>query len=195
MVKLLGKGNLQTVHGKEHARDRKILSPIFTPTNLKGYVPRVAKLAENTVASWKKASNTTGDILAYAEIRKYVLRVGLELVLGFDVTRTSPTEYDRVSHLFTELFAGFFTVPVDVPGSNYRRATRARDELRKTILQNLETLLAESPPSRAAAAASEENSQKEGEGPLRDGDGDSGGRTALELLMEAKDEDGNPVPK
>ena len=179
MVKLIGQGNLQTVHGKQHARDRKILSPIFTPTNLKGYVPRVADLAQNTVAAWEKVSNSNkleeinsdnkskstrsgggnGDessttttttatssnsILAYTEIRKYVLRVGLELVLGFDASKTSLSEYDRVSGLFTDLWAGFFTVPVDVPGSNYRKALKARNELRKvrrrdtSIIKNLQ---------------------------------------------------------
>ncbi|KAL4519214.1 hypothetical protein Ndes2437B_g05074 [Nannochloris sp. 'desiccata'] len=200
MVKLLGQGNLQTVHGKEHARDRKILSPIFTPTNLKGYIPRVAILAKNTVKSWEIAStnNTCGkntSILAYTEIRKYVLRVGLELVLGFDVTRTSTSEYDRMSQLFTDLWAGFFTVPVDVPGSNYRKALKARDELQKTILSNLEVLMEE---ESLAMASSEKIKEEEKINEEVGNEGNTvggGGRAALELLMEAKDEDGKPVTK
>jgi len=202
MVKLLGEGNLQTVHGKEHARNRKILSPIFSPTNLKGYIPRVATLAKNTVNSWEIAtkSNTDGapntSILAYTELRKYVLRVGLELVLGFDVTRNSTSEYDRVCQLFNNLWAGFFTVPIDMPGSNYRKALKARDELQNTILSNLEMLMEEQSP--AADAAEKEKVDKEGEAVGSEGNKDNGGGgglTAIELLMEAKNEDGKPVSK
>jgi cytochrome P450 len=184
MVRLLGQGNLQTIHGKDHARDRKFLAPIFTPTNLKGYIPRVANLAQNTLRTWETAcSSTTGNrtILAYAEIRKYVLRVGLELVLGFDGTKTDVSEYDRVSTLFTDLWAGFFTLPLDLPGSNYRKAVKARDELRKTILQNLKLMINEMPSPDFITTIKEEGEEEES------------GRTALELLLDAKNEDGTPV--
>jgi retinoid hydroxylase len=229
MVKLLGEGNLQTIHGKQHARDRKIMAPIFTPTNLKGYIPRVADLAKNTVSSWERATGSsrggnidksatasattdcttkgspiTSSISAYHEIRKYVLRVGLELVLGFDATKTSPAEYDRVSQLFRELWAGFFTVPFDLPGSNYRKAIKAQNELKKTILSNLEEMLLviekEAPTATASGQTSDNNNtnlnnNNNDDDDNKNDDTNEGGRTALELLLDSKDEDGKPVSK
>ena len=81
MVKLLGPGNLQTVHGKEHTRDRQILSPIFTPKNIRGYIPRVAELASDTVDGWVQTCANVGCVSGYSEIRRYVIRVRLYLFL------------------------------------------------------------------------------------------------------------------
>lgn len=79
MVRLLGAGNLQTIHGKDHSRDRQILSPIFTPKNIRGYIPRVAQLASDMVAEWVETSEKMGGVSGYGEVRRYVIRVSIAM--------------------------------------------------------------------------------------------------------------------
>ena len=50
--------------------------------------------------------------------------------MGFDA-QSSDAEYSRVSQLYVDLWGGFFTIPIDLPGSKYRKAIQARNELRE----------------------------------------------------------------
>ena len=50
--------------------------------------------------------------------------------MGFDA-QSSDAEYARVSQLYVDLWGGFFTIPIDLPGSKYRKAIQARNELRE----------------------------------------------------------------
>ena len=59
----------------------------------------------------------------------------------------------------------------------------------QTILSNLEDLLNETHTTTIATTTAADSKDAEEE------NSDAGGRTALELLMESKDEEGNPIPK
>lgn len=53
--------------------------------------------------------------------------------MGFDA-QSSDQDYARVSQLYVDLWGGFFTLPFDLPGSNYRKAIKAAAELREVRL-------------------------------------------------------------
>ena len=61
-------------------------------------------------------------------------------MLGFDEKTTSEAEYSRMSRLYVDLWKGFFTIPVDWPGTPFRRAIIARNGLQDVSFYFLSSL-------------------------------------------------------
>lgn len=122
---LLGEGNLMSLHGKAHARQRRLLLLAFTPANLRGYTQRLGAVAEAMTAEWGRR----GVISGHKDVRFFVVKVAAEVVMGFDSRWTSPSDFERINQLYLDLWNAFFTVHIDLPGTTYRKGLRARAEL------------------------------------------------------------------
>lgn len=85
----------------------------------------VQALAEECCARWA----SQGRISGYEELRFFVIRVAVDLLMGFDASWTSPERFELMSRCFNDLWEGFVSVPIDLPGSGYRRAKHAKQEL------------------------------------------------------------------
>jgi cytochrome P450 len=175
---------------KEHARERRILQTAFTPSNLRGYVPRVQALAENIVKDWA----TKDEISIYEEARRYVTRVASDILAGFDERWTSPEGYNFVNQCYLDIWKGFISVPFDFPGSNIRKGANARLKLQQLVSDSLSDLIAKK-EKEGKKLGDAVRDQMQANSEPSDGKQAQESTTIAEVFATVKDEDGKPLTR
>lgn len=179
MIQLLGPGNMATMHGKEHSQRRKLFAPIFAPKNVAAMGPTVGVLAQEIVASW--ANEKGGEIKAYTEVRKLIMKTSAQLFLGVGSRRISPGTGEILSDLYATVWKAFFSPPWNFPGSTFQKGLKARDDAFKIIAESFW----ESQKLRnAQISENESNSATANCGSYQ---------TAIDVFMDSRDEHGNPL--
>lgn len=178
MVELLGPSNMATLHGKEHSQRRKLFAPIFTPRNVAAMGPTVGELAKEIVASWANAKG--GEIKAYTEVRKLIVKTSAQLFLGVGSKRISPHTGEVLSELYATVWKAFFSPPLNLPGTNFRKGLKARDEAFQIIAESFweSQKLRDSQPSEEAIKGLATNGSH---------------KTAIDVFMDSRDEHGNQL--
>ena len=58
---MLGELAVSNVHGREHARIRRALQPLFSPAAIRGYLPQIQAIAEEFAEQWIERGTVTGQ--------------------------------------------------------------------------------------------------------------------------------------
>lgn len=151
---LLGR-SLFLQDGEEHKRNRKLLMPTFHSSALHHYFETMKIIIQSYLEKWEKDKNFTW----FDELKQMTFEIASVLLLGGE--RGENNRY--LSQLFSELSAGLFTFPINLPGTSYHKALKSRDLLLSHI---------------------EKEIIKRQEKPSND---------ALSLLIQTKDEEGNSL--
>jgi cytochrome P450 len=107
--------------GEEHQRNRQIIAPAFHGRALTGYWETMLRLTDKYLAKW-------GEKFSFVwleEFKRLTFEIASELLLG----SVAGAETDRLSKLYTDLIHGTLTLPLDWPGTPFRRALQAREHL------------------------------------------------------------------
>lgn len=99
----------------------------------------------------------------YPELRKYTFDVASTLFIGKDGGAETP-----LAHLFEEWVQGLFSIPLNLPWTTFGKALKCR----KQLLEELEVIISDR---------------------LKNHTEDSEAKDALDLLIQAKDEEGNSL--
>lgn len=169
MVKLIGPNALVNMTGHEHDKLRRSLLVAFTPVALRGYLPKLQRLAELAVSRW----SSQDTISAYDEVRWFAARVGTDLLVGFDETWTSPEGFAEINEIYKTWWQGIFNIPLDAPGTAFRRSLNIKKELDRRILDGINKLREKNEAARDEGKEVENN-------------------TAMMRLINAQHEDGRP---
>ncbi|XP_047947284.1 beta-amyrin 6-beta-monooxygenase-like [Salvia hispanica] len=101
---------------------------IFSPETLKKYVPEMDALArEHMARDWKPNSVVT----VLPASKKYTFELACRIFL----CEADPERVRKLSEPFAVAMKGLFSVPVDLPGTAYRRAIRAGEALREELMR------------------------------------------------------------
>ncbi|KAL1533770.1 beta-amyrin 28-monooxygenase [Salvia divinorum] len=101
---------------------------VISPETLKKYVPAMDALArEHVERDWKP--NSVAKVLPLS--KKYTFELACRLFLSED----DPRRVNRLSGPFAEAMKGLFSVPVDLPGTAYRRSIRAGEVVREELMR------------------------------------------------------------
>lgn len=138
--------------GADHRRTRRLLAQAFSPQALDGYRDLVDRIVARHVARWAEG----GELRGVEAIGALCFAVADSLFGGADPEKDDP----RTAALFETFLRGLLALPIDLPGTTWHRAMRARDALRAHV------------------------------GAKVDGYRPSGQRHLLARLQEARDEDG-----
>jgi cytochrome P450 len=164
MAVFLGRTSLLLIDGAEHRRLRKLMMPPFHGARMRAYGEAICHLAERHTAGWRPDQ----QVMAYEVAQQISLDVILQAVFGV----SEPARKAALAGLLLELINGFSPLIVLLPslrrqlgGVGPFAAFLRRQRL---LHEQLRTLIA------AARAA----------GPRED---------ILSLLVEARDEDGQPM--
>ncbi len=57
---MLGELAVSNLHGREHARMRRALQPLFSPAAVRGYLPQIQGIAEEFAERWIERGTVTG---------------------------------------------------------------------------------------------------------------------------------------
>lgn len=126
---LLGR-SLFLMEGEEHRRNRKLLMPAFHGVALSNYFNTMSQICQNFLEQWA----AKGDLTMMPEMKQMTFTIASQLLLGSEPGEKTQT----LSHWFTEMTAGLFSIPVNTPWTTYGKAVRARDR----ILAHIESAIA-----------------------------------------------------
>lgn len=125
---LLGR-SLFVQDGDEHRQKRKLIAPAFHGRALASYVEMMDLIIQKYLALWEEKR----EFAWFTEFKKMTFEIAAVLLIGAD-----PGEDTAVlSQKFSELTTGFFTLPVNMPGTPYAKALKARDYILDYIGQQI----------------------------------------------------------
>ncbi|WP_088889099.1 cytochrome P450 [Leptolyngbya ohadii] len=154
--KLLGPLSLALQSGEVHVQRRKLMAQAFQPRALANYLPAMEAISNEYLQRWTALETLTW----YPELRNYTFDVACKLLIGLD--QASQTELGHWFEIWTQ---GLFSIPVNLPWTQFGKAYRGRQQL----LDGLEALIRE-----------------------RQQQADPG-NDALGVLLQAQDEEGNQL--
>jgi cytochrome P450 len=153
---LLGSASLAIQTGGEHQNRRRILSQAFQPRALAEYASTMEEILQSYLQKWEKM----GTLTWYPEIRKYTFDVACKLLVGTDAANNS-----KFVELFEQWVGGLFSIPLDLPWTNFGKALRCR----KLLLKQIEEIVLQRQQQPAS------------------------NKDALGMLLQATDDDGNSL--
>ena len=153
---LLGSASLAIQTGGEHQNRRKILSQAFQPRALAEYASTMEEILQSYLHKWEKM----GTLTWYPEIRKYTFDVACKLFVGTEAANNS-----NFVELFEQWVGGLFSIPLDLPWTNFGKALRSR----KLLLKQIEEIVLQRQQQPAS------------------------NKDALSMLLQATDDDGNKL--
>jgi len=141
--------------GQEHLKNRRLLMPAFCGTALNNYVGTMEKIMLDYLNKWEAQI----DLTWLNEIRQMTFDIASILLLGSDSLGMT----QKLSREFIKFSQGLFTPPLNLPGTPFSRALKARDN----ILQHVDGVV-----------------EKRKKNPQND---------ALGLLVQSRDAEGNSL--
>ncbi|XP_077992539.1 cytochrome P450 26A1-like [Glandiceps talaboti] len=127
---LLGSHSVATSFGKEHEGLRKHLSKAFHINYLSRYIPYIQKYTDEAISEWCEQTH----VVAQDECRTLLFRIAGKLLCNFDY---SEHETRYLSGVFKDMVDNMFSLPIDLPGTAFNKALRARN----ILLSKIETSL------------------------------------------------------
>ncbi|PIA60384.1 hypothetical protein AQUCO_00300106v1 [Aquilegia coerulea] len=110
--------------GDYHSRLKKLVQASFLPSAIRGSVSEIEKIVLRLVSSWE---NTTINTLN--EMKKFAFDVAIISAFG----GRSDLETEGIKHLYNCLEKGYNSMPLDLPGTPFRKAKKARKLLNERI--------------------------------------------------------------
>ncbi|PMB19199.1 cytochrome P450 [Fischerella thermalis CCMEE 5205] len=131
---LLGPASLSVQKGTEHQNRRKLLSQAFQPRALTSYASTMEQITHQYLDRWEKLATFAW----YPELRNYTLDIACKLLVGVDCA--SQTQLGEWYKIWVN---GLFTLPINLPWTNFGKALRCRKlllaEIEKIVHQRQET--------------------------------------------------------
>src|SRR5215213_493105 len=120
--------------GPDHARRRRLVQPAFAIRRIRGYDGVILEEADRALDRWRP-----GDVVdLHAEMRTAVRRIAIRSLFG---DRLGERAEELGTHLQTAIdYANIPPLPgrdLDLPGSPYRRAMRARSRADAIVFEEI----------------------------------------------------------
>ncbi|XP_042019486.1 abscisic acid 8'-hydroxylase CYP707A2-like isoform X1 [Salvia splendens] len=119
--RMIGKGAIFFHQGHYHANLRKLLLRAFSPDSIKQIVSHIDSIALSSLKSWEPRPLIT----TFHEMKTYAFNVALLSIFGKDEVSYG----DDLKRCFYTLERGYNSLPINVPGTLFHAAMRARKKL------------------------------------------------------------------
>ncbi|XP_011032275.1 PREDICTED: abscisic acid 8'-hydroxylase 2-like [Populus euphratica] len=122
--KMIGPEALFFHQGPYHSRLKKLVQASFLPSAIRGSVSKIEQIVLRLLPTWK--SNTINTL---QEMKKYAFDVAMISAFG----AKQDLEMDGIKHLYRCLEKGYNSMPLDLPGTPFHKAMKARKLLNETL--------------------------------------------------------------
>ncbi|XP_019182088.1 PREDICTED: abscisic acid 8'-hydroxylase 1-like [Ipomoea nil] len=122
--RMLGKQAIFFHQGDYHFKLRKLVLRAFMPDALKNAVQDIDSIAKHTVQSWEGRLINT-----FQEMKTYTFNVALLSILGKDEV----IYREDLKRCYYTLEKGYNSMPVNIPGTLFHKAMKARKELAQIL--------------------------------------------------------------
>ncbi|KAK4490861.1 hypothetical protein RD792_001576 [Penstemon davidsonii] len=126
--RMLGKQAIFFHQGDYHTKLRKLVLRAFMPNSIKNIVPDIESIAINSLQSWEGNLITT-----FQEMKTYAFNVALLSILGKDEVLYR----EDLKRCYYNLEKGYNSMPINLPGTLFHKAMKARKELAKILAKIL----------------------------------------------------------
>ncbi|CAA6657344.1 unnamed protein product [Spirodela intermedia] len=121
MLDILGRWNIAAVHGALHKSMRGVLLSLIGPTAIREeLLPKLDYFMRSHLCGW---SGQTVDI--QERTREIAFLTSLKLIAGIEAGKIA----DKLKEEFSMVVLGTLSLPIDLPGTNYRRAFQSRKKI------------------------------------------------------------------
>ncbi|PON68805.1 Cytochrome P450 [Trema orientale] len=128
--KIIGPEALFFHQGTYHSRVKKLVQASFMPSAIKGSVSEIENIALRLLGTWKDTSLNT-----LQEMKKYAFDVAIISVFG---NNKEDLEMEGIKHLYQCLEKGYNSMPLDLPGTPFHKAMKARRLLNERLKRLIE---------------------------------------------------------
>ncbi|KAJ7556143.1 hypothetical protein O6H91_05G070900 [Diphasiastrum complanatum] len=126
MVALLGNHSVSVLTGDDHKHTKGVLMAFLGPDALQRYVGKVCDAAEKHIADhWEWRS----QVVAHPLMRRFTFLVACSLFASLD----DEHEHTKLMVPFPAFTANLFKLPIDLPGTMYRKAKLGRLAIHKEL--------------------------------------------------------------
>ncbi|KAK1367695.1 Abscisic acid 8'-hydroxylase 1 [Heracleum sosnowskyi] len=122
--RMLGKQAIFFHQGPYHAKLRKLVLRAFMPDSVKNIIPDIESLATESLKSWEG-----GLINTFQEMKTYTFNVALLSIFGKDGIHYR----EDLKKCYYNLEKGYNSMPINLPGTLFHKAMKARQELAQII--------------------------------------------------------------
>ncbi|KAK9126981.1 hypothetical protein Scep_015827 [Stephania cephalantha] len=127
--KIIGPEAIFFHQGEYHTRLKKLVQASLLPSAIRGSVAEIEQIVLKILPSW---DNTTINTLK--EMKRFAFDVAMLAVFGSDMG----IEIQSIKHLYHCLEEGYNSMPLNLPGSPFRKAIKARKLLNETLRKVIE---------------------------------------------------------
>ena len=118
---IFGGRSLPLLDGDIHRGRKGVVVQAFTRAAMTSYLPAMQASVERSFETWSKS----GEIRWLDELKRLSIEVICTNVFGMQ----PGAEMDRLREDYDTLTRGFATLPINFPGTTYRKALQARDRI------------------------------------------------------------------
>ncbi|MQM18310.1 hypothetical protein Taro_051299 [Colocasia esculenta] len=130
MLDILGKWNIAAVHGSLHKAIRGVLMSLIGPPAIREQIlTKVDALTRSYLSNW---GGSTIDVQEKAKEMAFLS--SLKLVTGLGTGQLS----EAIKQEFFKLVLGTLSLPIDLPGTNYRGGLQARKKIISLLREIIE---------------------------------------------------------
>ena len=122
---LFGGRSLPLLDGETHKVRKQLVNQAFTRPALTAYLVAMQEAVERYFGTWASA----GEIRWLDELKKLSIEVICSTIMGMP----PGDPMDRLRRDYGILTDGFATLPINLPGTRYRKALQARDRIFKVF--------------------------------------------------------------
>ncbi|KAF5457610.1 cytochrome P450 85A [Juglans microcarpa x Juglans regia] len=127
MLDILGKCNIAAVHGSTHKYMRGALLALISPTMIRDQLlPKIDEFMRSHLSSWDNQI-----INIQEKTKEMALLSSLKQIAGIESSSISQPFMTE----FFKLVLGTLSLPIDLPGTNYRRGFQARKNIVSMLRQ------------------------------------------------------------
>ncbi|RVW57091.1 Abscisic acid 8'-hydroxylase 2 [Vitis vinifera] len=110
--------------GPYHSRLKKLVQASFLPSAIRGSVSAIEQIVLKFLPTWNN-----GVVNTLQEMKKYTFDVAILSAFGHKLD----LEMEGIKHLYRSLEKGYNSMPINLPGTPFRRAMKARKLLNETF--------------------------------------------------------------
>jgi cytochrome P450 len=122
---LFGGRSLPLLDGDAHRARKKTVNQAFNRAALTAYLPIIQQTVERYFQAWLAA----GEIRWLDDLKRLSIEVICTTVMGMP----PGSEMDRLREDYGIVTSGFATLPINLPGTRYRKALQARDRILEVL--------------------------------------------------------------
>ncbi|XP_011658252.1 abscisic acid 8'-hydroxylase 2 isoform X2 [Cucumis sativus] len=127
--RMIGPQALFFHQGPYHSYLKKLIQSSFLPSAIKHSISQIENIVLNLLPSWNNSQINT-----LQQMKKFAFDVAMISAFGDQ----QDLEIERIKHLYQCLEKGYNSMPLDLPGTPFRKAMKARKVLSETLGKMIE---------------------------------------------------------